>query len=107
MSIWDDTVTFATGGAGAGTEFWSTGHAEWDSTVREPICCVRDGRYSEVVKRAGWFFPLKVEMRFEGVPSGRGPFKKDDFRMSYASTLAGVEGPEPMPPTGEFSYAPW
>ena len=71
MSVGGDTIGFGAGAAGGWHEIWSTADPDWESTLRQLIRCVRDGRYSERV-RSGWFFPLKVEMRFGGVPSRPG-----------------------------------
>jgi hypothetical protein len=106
MTVYDDTVSFGTGEAGAWSEIWSTTDPAWESTVRGLIRCVRDGRYSERVRR-GWFFPLKVEMRFRGVPHGRGRHSASDYIVNYSSTLSSDEGRLPMPPEGEFDYGPW
>jgi hypothetical protein len=106
MSVWGDTVTFGTGSAGAYSEIWSTQDPEWDITLRDRLRCVRDGRYTEVVSR-GTFVSLNVKMRFEGVPSGSGRRRKPDTIIKYGSTLAGVDGAAPMPPTGEFNFSPW
>ena len=111
MSIHYDTVGFGAGEAGGSHEIWSTADADWESTLRQLIRCVRDGRYSERV-RSGWFFPLKVEMRFGGVSSRPGRRRRRPYTVSYASTLASVDldgchGELPMPATGEFRYEPW
>ncbi len=104
--VYDDVIGFATGEAEASHEIWSTADPDWRSTVRQLIRCVRDGRYSERVGR-GRLFPLKVEMRFAGVPSGRGLWRKSDYLVKYSGTLASVDGRLPMPPEGDFSYEPW
>jgi len=106
MTMSDDTISFGAGYAGAWSELWTTAEAEWQTTVRQIVQCVRDGRYSERV-RAGRLFPLKVEMRFEGIPSGRGRRKRDAWVISYSDTLAGVDGPRPMPTQGEFDFNAW
>lgn len=102
LSIFTDVVGFSTGSAGACNEIWTTVSEDWERTLRQMIGCVRDGRYSEKVKR-GWFFPVKVDMRFEGVPSG--PEDRDpDFTPGYASVLMAGE---PAPPIGHFTFDPW
>jgi len=105
LGMWDDTVAFGTGGAGASNEIWSTVDEDWERTLRQMIRCVRDGRYSERVHK-GRLTPLKVDMKFEGVPSGPDD-RYPDFTPRYWSTLAAEGGDLPMPPTGDFTYDPW
>lgn len=106
MTMGYDTISFGAGEAGAWGEIWTTADADWQATIRQVIQCVTDGRYSERVS-SGRLFPLKVEMRFAGIPSGRGRRQARDWVMSYADTLAGVDGRRPMPPEGDFHFEAW
>jgi hypothetical protein len=104
ISVGGDEIGFDTGNANAWDEIWTT-DPRWEEKLRQLIRCVRDGRYRETVRR-GWVFPLKVTMIFEGASRDRDG-SPSDYVVRYGSTLAGVDGSDPMPTTGDFTYAPW
>ncbi len=102
MTIYHDTIVFGPGQNGANFEIWSVNES-WSDDVRGYITRMRDGRFSEQVLRRGFFFPLRVNMRF-AAGSDEDP---RDYKPKYASVLAADESPDALPTPGEYTYEAW